>query len=63
MYHGDLLSMDRSVAFGAGEVEDDLLRLVVQFLFDGDMSVKELAGDVGKYRGAARRDAALGHQK
>jgi hypothetical protein len=49
------------VAFGAREIEDDLL-IVVRFLFSGDVSMQELAGDVGKNGGAAGRDRAFGHQ-
>jgi hypothetical protein len=52
------------VTFGAGEIEDEGLRLVFQFfLFEYDgVGMKELGGDVGEDRGAARRDAAFGHQ-
>ena len=49
---------------GAGKIEDEGLRLVFQFfLFEyHGVGMKELDGDVGENRGAARRDAALGHQ-
>jgi hypothetical protein len=51
-----------AVAHGARKVEDDLL-LVVRFpffLLDDAVRMQELVGDVGKNRGAARRDAAFG---
>jgi len=48
---------------GAREVEDDLLGLVVEFLFfllDDTVGVKELVGDIGENGGAAGRHAAFG---
>jgi hypothetical protein len=49
----------------AGQVEDDLPRLVgYGFVFeeDGEVGVEELAGDVGKDGGAAGGDAAFGDE-
>ncbi len=54
--HGGVLS----IAFGAREVEDDFLGLVVQFLLDDAVGMQELVGDVGKNGGAAGGHAALG---
>ena len=52
-----------SVAFGAGEVEEDLLGLVVRLFFGDDVGEQELVADVGENGGAARRDAAFGHEE
>src|SRR6266852_4544755 len=49
-----------SVAFGARQIHDDFLGLVVRFFLDGAVGVQELVGDVSEDGGAARPDAALG---
>ena len=48
------------VAFGAREVEDDLLGLVFSFAVHGTMGMEELIGEVAENGGAAGRDASLG---
>ena len=49
-----------SVEFGAREVEDDLLGLVVGFPVHRAVGMEELAGDEREDGGAARGDAAFG---
>ncbi len=52
-----------SVAFGARQIEDDGLGIVVQFLFfllHDAVGMKELVGDVSENGGAAGRNAAFG---
>lgn len=50
------------VALGAREVKDDLFGLVAGLLFGDDVGMQELVADVHQNGGAARRDAALGHE-
>jgi hypothetical protein len=47
------------VALGAGDVDNDFLRLGSGLLFDGGEGAEEEAVDVGEDGGAARGDAAL----
>lgn len=59
------LVLERIVAFGAREIDDDLLGLVVLLAVlaaKGAMGMEQLVRDVRQNGGAAGRDAALGDE-
>jgi len=59
------LVWERIVAFGAGEIDDDLLGLVVlpaELPGKGAMGMEQLVRDVRQNGGAAGRDATLGDE-